>query len=306
MVTAALSARRPDVVVTQLHGAPAALAAAAGAGVPGVLVVPSYESLCKLAFDPGSDCPPDRDCVSCPAARRLTPAERAALAASRSAQGEALAGARAIVALSAAVATIVRRWAGREAAVVHPVGPVLPAQAGASSDGPVVSAAARWGVQKGAALLPALVAASRKAGARSVLVTGAGLGTRERRAIGGAGGTVVPTGPIDELLAGASLVLVPSQWEEPFGRIAWEALARGIPVLASDAGGLAEFVPAELRIAPRDRLAVWEEAIGRLLYDPAAWAAAAGAARSAAARLLDPPPLDRLEGLLAAAARNAG
>lgn len=35
---------------------------------------------------------------------------------------------------------------------------------------------------------------------------------------------------------------VPSRWQEPFGIVAAEALMRGTPVVASDAGGLAEFV----------------------------------------------------------------
>ena len=68
LVAAALAARKPDVVMTQLHGAPGALAAAAHEHVPGVLVLPSYESLCKLAFDPGSDCPAHGDCVAVEAA----------------------------------------------------------------------------------------------------------------------------------------------------------------------------------------------------------------------------------------------
>lgn len=306
LVAAAITARAPDVVVAQSHGAPAALAAAARAGVPGVLVVPSYEALCKLAFLPGSDCPPDGDCVKCPAAARLAAGERAALAASREAHSAVLSKAAALVAPSLAMAHSVRQWTGRQAAVVWPVGPELPTLARASREGPVVCAAVDWSAHKGAALLPALVAAGRaveRPGARAVHVTDAGLGDGERAAISACGGTLVPTAPIDELLAGASLVLVPSQWEEPFGRIAWEALARGVPVLASDAGGLTECVPAELRVAPRESEAAWEAAIDRLLGDPAAWASAAAAAPAHAAKLLDPPPLDRLEQLLAATAR---
>lgn len=40
----------------------------------------------------------------------------------------------------------------------------------------------------------------------------------------------------------AIAVIVPSQWEEPFGRVALEALALGIPVVASNRGGLPEIV----------------------------------------------------------------
>lgn len=45
-----------------------------------------------------------------------------------------------------------------------------------------------------------------------------------------------------DFLALSKLVLVPSQWPEPFGRIAVEALANAIPVLASRAGGLRDIV----------------------------------------------------------------
>jgi glycosyltransferase involved in cell wall biosynthesis len=309
LAAAAIAERAPEVVVAQLHGAPTALAAATRAGIPGVLAIPSYEALCKVAFVPGSDCPPDGDCVSCPAAARLAPAERAALAAGRSAHDATLSTVQALVTPSAAMARTVRQWTGREATVVWPVGPELPAWAETSPHGRVVCAAARWSAHKGAALLPALVAAARTTrhhGARVVHVTEAGLGANEREAIGARGGTLIATAPIGELVAGASLVLVPSQWEEPFGRIAWEALARGVPVLASDAGGLAECVPAAMRVSRRDRPPAWASAIDRLLCDPDAWRSAAAAARPHAATLLKPPPLDRLEQLLTAAAETHG
>ncbi len=45
-----------------------------------------------------------------------------------------------------------------------------------------------------------------------------------------------------EFLARSKLVLMPSQWPEPFGRIAVEALVNGTPVLASRTGGLCEIV----------------------------------------------------------------
>jgi glycosyltransferase involved in cell wall biosynthesis len=45
-----------------------------------------------------------------------------------------------------------------------------------------------------------------------------------------------------EHFAAARVVLVPSIWEEPFGRIAAEALAYGRPVITSGLGGLSEIV----------------------------------------------------------------
>jgi CelD/BcsL family acetyltransferase involved in cellulose biosynthesis/glycosyltransferase involved in cell wall biosynthesis len=296
-VAAALAARGADVVVAQMHGAPGALRAATAAGIPTVLALPSYELLCKLAFDVGSECPPGGDCVSCPAARRLCEEERAALLGSRRANARALARAAAVVVPSDAVARAVERWTGRSPSVVRPIAPPLPSLAAHRWDGPVLCVAARWSPAKGAALLPELAAAVRGRG-RRFHVTEAGLDERECEALVGAGATLVPNAPFEELAAECGLLIVPSQWEEPFGRVAWEAMARGIPVLASDAGGLAEQVPPELRVAPREQAAAWEGAIARVLGDESAWRSAASAARGWAAALIEPPPLDRLESVL--------
>jgi glycosyltransferase involved in cell wall biosynthesis len=300
-VASEIAARTPDVVVAQLHGAPGALDAAADAGIPGALVLASYEGLCKIAHDPGSECPPRGDCVACPAVARLPASERAALCASRAAHDRALASADVVFAHSEAIAATARAWSGREARVVYCVAPPMPAAAGARRDGPVACVAANWSFVKGLELLPGLVRAARASGAREVRVTTGGLRRRECDELRTAGATLRAPAPIDELLAGCSLVLVPSQWDEPFGRVAWESLARGVPVLASAAGGLVEYVPPDLLVAPRDDASAWETAIRRLLGSAAVWAQAARGAPAQAAAVLRPPPIERLEsGLLAA------
>lgn len=45
-----------------------------------------------------------------------------------------------------------------------------------------------------------------------------------------------------ELFEQIDLTVVPSRWHEPFGRVAIESLANGVPVLASNRGGLPEIV----------------------------------------------------------------
>ena len=47
-------------------------------------------------------------------------------------------------------------------------------------------------------------------------------------------------GNIEEALSRSRLLLMPSLWYEGFGLIAMEAMLRGLPVVASDSGGLAE------------------------------------------------------------------
>ncbi len=51
-----------------------------------------------------------------------------------------------------------------------------------------------------------------------------------------------PRAELDARLGGAWVQAVPSLWEEPFGLVAPEAMMRGVAVVASDAGGLAEIV----------------------------------------------------------------
>jgi len=74
----------------------------------------------------------------------------------------------------------------------------------------------------------------------------------------------------DELVrlrAGAGVVLVPSRWEEACPYVVLDAVAAGVPVLASDRGGLPELLPAGSTLAPDDRGA-WARALGELWRAP--------------------------------------
>lgn len=73
---------------------------------------------------------------------------------------------------------------------------------------------------------------------------------------------------VPALLAATDLLLLPS-WREAFGRIAIEAMAMGVPVVASVAGGPAEIVREErdgLLLQPR-RPEAWAMALGQLVAD---------------------------------------
>jgi glycosyltransferase involved in cell wall biosynthesis len=60
---------------------------------------------------------------------------------------------------------------------------------------------------------------------------------------------------LEREFSGAWVQAVPSRWDEPFGLVAAEALMRGTAVVASNSGGLAEFVHHKntgLLVAPQD------------------------------------------------------
>jgi glycosyltransferase involved in cell wall biosynthesis len=46
----------------------------------------------------------------------------------------------------------------------------------------------------------------------------------------------------EKFFLNSDILLVPSLWEEPFGIVALEAMANGLPVIASDRGGLGEII----------------------------------------------------------------
>jgi glycosyltransferase involved in cell wall biosynthesis len=74
----------------------------------------------------------------------------------------------------------------------------------------------------------------------------------------------VPGDELAELRRQAAMALVPSRWEEPCPYSVLDALADGVPVLASDIGGLPELVEKPLPAEDRD---AWTRAIGVLWAD---------------------------------------
>ncbi len=69
--------------------------------------------------------------------------------------------------------------------------------------------------------------------------------------------------------AQARMILVPSRWEEAFGRVVAEAQVSGIPALASEIGGLPEAVgPGGILLPPTAPVADWRKALRRIWDDP--------------------------------------
>src|SRR3954453_14397848 len=123
---------------------------------------------------------------------------------------------------------------------------------------------------------------------------------------------------IEDILARTRILLMPSLWYEGFGLIVMEAMLRGIPVVASDSGGLKEakrgagyIIPVQTIeryqpvfdehampkpvVQPND-IAPWIAAIEELLGDRAAYERESAASREAAGRFvrgLDAAQLER-------------
>jgi surfactin synthase thioesterase subunit/glycosyltransferase involved in cell wall biosynthesis len=113
-----------------------------------------------------------------------------------------------------------------------------------------------------------------------------------------------PVDDIDDLLRQARVVLVPSLWAEARSRIVVEAMLRGVPVIASDAGGIREaklgvpyLLPVKLitryrpaldenmvpvaEVPPQD-VGPWQAALERLTADEGHWREIAAQSREAA------------------------
>jgi glycosyltransferase involved in cell wall biosynthesis len=92
-------------------------------------------------------------------------------------------------------------------------------------------------------------------------------------------------GDMRSVYARARILLVPSLWEEAWGRIATEAQVSGIPVLASARGGLPESVgPGGLLVDPEASLDEWAGALSRMWDDRATYARLSKAALEHARR----------------------
>lgn len=106
----------------------------------------------------------------------------------------------------------------------------------------------------------------------------------------------------------AKIVLVPSKWEEAWGRVVTEAQYSGIPIIASNRGGLPESVgPGGVLLDPDGPVDAWVEALRRLWHDEAYYSDLSVHALAHSARPeIDPDiQIDRLVAIAKEAAANS-
>jgi glycosyltransferase involved in cell wall biosynthesis len=189
-----------------------------------------------------------------------------------------------IVAIGAHMADYVERVLGRKPTVIHP--PIYgagPWPVHASFDRGFVTMINPCAV-KGISLFVDI--AARMTDCRFAVVPGWGTTAEDRRALECLPNvSFLPNArDIDDLLAPTRILLAPSLWYEGFGLIVMEALLRGIPVVASDSGGLCDSKQGTgyvlpVRLIERYQAAYDELAMPRPVVpanDPAPWVAAVG------------------------------
>jgi glycosyltransferase involved in cell wall biosynthesis len=247
-----------------------ALAAAREAGARVVLHLHNYRLVCAVGtcFTRGEDCTRCHGRHTLPGVRlncRGTGAEAAVYGAALALwQRRIVAQADHVVVPSRFALERLRALGapldGAVSVVPHLVRAVAPAPRFASA-GPAL-VASRLAPEKG---VDVALAACRAAGVPLVV---AGDGPERARLEALAAGAEVrftgSVGPerLDELRAAARLAVVPTRAAETFGLAAAEAMATGLPVVASDAGALRELVPPAQRVPVGDADAL-ARALGR-------------------------------------------
>ena len=249
-----------------------ALAAAQSAGARTVLHLHNFRLFCAIgiAYRDGDTCFRCRRGRTLPGLRlrcRGSLTEAAVYAAAlRRQQPQLLEHVDQFVAVSDALATHLRDL-GLPASLTATLPNFIPKTELASDSraeaGEFVLAAGRLSEEKG---FDTAIAAARAAGA-PLVIAGAGPDEPRLRALA-AGAEVRFAGRLErdalsELRRRAAVVLAPSRWEEPCPYSVLEAMAAGVPVLASDRGGLPELVGEESVVAAGDET-LWGARLAKL------------------------------------------
>jgi glycosyltransferase involved in cell wall biosynthesis len=232
-----LSRQSVDLVVTQAQLLPASVDAAAALTIPVAAFVRAYRAFCPTQFrsrDPLTECP--GRCLEClPWYRRVTPG---ALLRDLEVQERALRDATAVFANSRYMQTVIRKFLGVESQVVYPA---VDASSVRSEPGP--GDAVLFVKPQFVKGLQVFLEVARRMPDTRFVVAGK-TRSRVRRALG-ALPNVEMLGwvqDMNEAYARARVLLAPSIWPEPFGRVFVEAGARGIPSVGSARGGIPEAV----------------------------------------------------------------
>lgn len=239
----------PDVIVSALDASLPAAAFAGHYGIPHVVWTHSFEWA-----------PPTRT------ERRLWRVSDDRVYPAADARRRVLTSAGAIFANSRFTQARLRERAGVSSVVVSPEFEAADYIVRRDDDRsrPFVTAVAGYGY-KGADIVLGLAAAMPDV---SFQLVGRIVEPWRSRAAALANVTLTPFVPARDYLATSRVVLVPSQWPEPFGRVVVEALANGIPTIASRTGGLVECGHGAVFVRAFRSIAAWQRALEGVLKNP--------------------------------------
>jgi glycosyltransferase involved in cell wall biosynthesis len=216
--------------------------------------------------------------------------------------------ARAVVAIGHHMAAYIRRYAGVNAAVIHP--PIYgraPWPQYSNFDGGWVTMINPCQV-KGITIFSSL--AERFPDRQFAALIGWGTTAADKQSLSALPNVrlLASVPSIDEVLSNTAVLLMPSLWYEGFGLIAMEAMLRGLPVISSDSGGLVEakqgtdyVIPVRpierylpefdethmpKPMVPEQDLAPWTDALGKLLTNAREYSAESAQCRWVAERFV--------------------
>jgi len=243
----------PDILITQQDFAAPSVKVACRAGIPSIVFMRNYEHFC-LCSDPAREC--SRHCSACYGYGKYNP-YRYCVDAVFAYEKHWLAQASLLVSNSTYMKHIVEDWLGIDSAVVYPFIRTLPIMPHKPEYITFINPKKHKGVEivlRLAELLPD----------RAFMVVGHAPDSRELRVLPNI--TCVPwVDEISGIYSRTRILLVPSRWPEPFGRVCAEAAQFGIPCIASRAGGIPEAVgDGGILINARDDPDDWLRAIETL------------------------------------------
>jgi glycosyltransferase involved in cell wall biosynthesis len=261
-----LAGNRPDLVITQQKLLYGTVDAALARGIPVVGFVHAFGMFCPRQFrdrDPLRDC--NLHCRACfPMRRRLL---QGTTERSLESQRDGLRRASLVIANSRYVQTLLRQLLSIESSLVYPCTDLDRYRSEGGDHDRVLFVKPQY--VKG---LPIASEIARRMPDTRFIVLGKPH-RRGRRALASLPNVELAgwTDDMRPVYARSRVVLGPSIWPEPFGRVFVEAAACGVPSVASNRGGIPESVgDGGLLVSDIFDIDAWIEAL-RQLEDPVTW-----------------------------------